>query len=194
MAVASAKVTELLRDLESAQKAERLAASKKLRDLSAETPGELYPHFDIFAGLLGSENNVLRWNAILTIANLAPADREDRIDEMLDVYLAPIRGPVMITAANTIKGAAIIGRAKQHLAPKIAGALMRVERAQFATPECRDVAIGHVLDALPKIVRWQVAGAFAAKHVNNPRPATAKKAARVSASSGSASKSRSRSS
>ena len=174
MAVASAKVTELLRDLESAQKAERLAASKKLRDLSAETPGELYPHFDIFAGLLGSENNVLRWNAILTIANLAPADREDRIDEMLDVYLAPIRGPVMITAANTIKGAAIIGRAKQHLAPKI--------------------AIGHVLDALPKIVRWQVAGAFAAKHVNNPRPATAKKAARVSASSGSASKSRSRSS
>src|SRR6516164_851994 len=107
--------TKLLRDLESAEKPVRLAASKKLRDLSAEAPGELYPHCDIFAALLGSENNVLRWNAILTIANLAPADRDDRIDEMLDEYLAPIRGPVIITAANTIKGAAIIARAKPHL-------------------------------------------------------------------------------
>jgi hypothetical protein len=49
---------------------------------------------------------------------------------MLDDYLAPIRGPVMITAANTIKGAVIIARAKPHLAAKIAGALMRVERAK----------------------------------------------------------------
>jgi hypothetical protein len=175
--------TKLLRDLESAEKPVRLAASKKLRDLSAEAPGELYPHFDIFAALLGSENNVLRWNAILTIANLAPADRDDRIDEMLDEYLAPIRGPVIITAANTIKGAAIIARAKPHLAARIAGALMRVERAKYATPECRDVAIGHVLEVLPKIVtRPVVVQSFATRHVDNPRPATARKAIRLSAS------------
>jgi len=171
-----------------------LAASKKLRDLSADDPGAVYPHFDMFAALLSSGNKVLRWNAILTIAHLASVDADGQIDGLLDEYLRPIRGPVMITAANTIKGAAIIARAKPHLAPKIAGALMRLERAKYATPECRDVAIGHVLDALPKIVSRPAARTFAAKHVNNPRPATAKKAARLSASSASASKSRSHSS
>ena len=184
---------ELLRQLESRDKPIKLAASKKLRDLCAQSPESLYRYFDVFATLLEHENNVIRWNAILAIGYLAPADRDGRIDALLDRYLAPIRGPVMITAANTIKGATLIARAKPTLARTIARGIVRAENGTYATPECRNVAIGHALEALGKIGGGAEVKRFAARHLDNPRPATAKKAARLLASLESASKSRSRS-
>jgi len=184
---------ELLRQLESRDKPIKLAASKKLRDLCAQSPESLYRYFDVFSAQLEHENNVMRWNAILAIGYLAAADRDGRIDALLDRYLAPIRGPVMITAANTIKGATVIACAKPVLAATIARAIMRVEKANYAAPECRNVAIGHALEALGKIGGGAEVKRFAARHLDNPRPATARKAARLLASLESASKSRSRS-
>lgn len=185
---------KLLSDLESPDKRVRLAASKKLRDLSETRPAEVYPHFARFAALLEHENHVLRWNAILTVGHLARVDGAGAIDQLIERYLAPIRGPVMITAANIIKGAASIARAKPALADAIARAMMQAEKAKYATPECRNVAIGHALEALRTIpAHAGEVKRFAARHLNNPRPATAKRAARLLASLESASKSRSRS-
>ncbi|HXN49726.1 MAG TPA: hypothetical protein VN893_23945, partial [Bryobacteraceae bacterium] len=90
----------------------RLGASKLLRDLSEQSPDLLYPHFDFFTALLASPNHILKWNATLTLANLAAVDREGRLDQILDAYLAPISGPNMIDAANAIRGAAVIALAK----------------------------------------------------------------------------------
>jgi hypothetical protein len=190
-------VQQMMRDLDHALGRIRLAASKALRDLSKRDPEVIYPEFDKLAALLDHENNVLKWNAILTLAYFAPADREGKLDHLLHRYLAPISGPTMITAANTIKGAAIIARAKPALAAEIADGILRVEKAKYATPECRNVAIGHALQALLTmrgiLADTREVHSFAARQVNNPRPATAKKAARLLASLESASKSRSRS-
>jgi hypothetical protein len=176
-------VTELLHHLDSSQARLKLAASKALRDLSARSPGRVYPHFDVFAGLLGHDHSILRWNAILTLAYLAPADHEGRLDHLLDAYLAPMRGPVMITAANTIKGAALIARARPHLAPRIVAALLGVSKASYLTPECRNVAIGHALTAFaqiaPALDDLRPVRAFARRQRGNPRPATAAKAKRL---------------
>ena len=54
----------------------RLGASKVLRDLSAQSPDLIYPHFDFFAALLASPNHILKWNATLTLAHLAAVDRD----------------------------------------------------------------------------------------------------------------------
>ena len=110
-------------------------------------PELLYPHFDFFAAMLGHDNHILKWNATLTLANLARVDRESRIEAILDRYLDLIVGSNMITAANAMRGAAIIGVAKPHLVKRIVSRIMRVERAKYATPECRNVAIGHALRA-----------------------------------------------
>jgi hypothetical protein len=181
---------KLLRDFDSAEARVRLAASKNLRDISQKTPEALYPYFDRFAELLSHENNVLKWNAILTVAYLAPADRGGKIEGIIHRYLAPISGPVMITAANTIKGAALIALAKPALAPTIANAIMKTEQANYATPECRNVALGHAISALQSmggvLGDTRAALRFAARHADNPRPATARKAARWLASSASA--------
>ena len=175
----------------------KLAASKAFRDLSLHEPARLYPHFESFAALLAHPNNILKWDAILTVANLARVDEERKLDRILDAYLAPITGPVMITAANTIKGAASIAQARPDLAPRILTALLRVEKAKYATPECRNVAIGHVLTAFAKLSRLfpdtRPIRSFAARHTRNPRAATAAKAKSLAASSASASKLRSRS-
>src|SRR5437870_1273318 len=144
-------VAGLLARLGSGEARVKFAASKALRELSQPEPELLYPHFEVFAGLLRHENNILQWNATLTLANLARVDREGKLDRMLDAYLAPIAGPVMITAANVIKGATVIAVAKPYLAERIAAHLMRVEKAGYATPDCLNVAIGHALQALEKL-------------------------------------------
>ena len=118
---------------------------KVLRIISEKKPAVLYPEIDRLFSLLDSDNNIFKWGAILCIGNLAAVDSEGKIDRMLDKYLQPISGHVMITAANVIGGAGKIARAKPHLADKIARALLRVEKANYQTGECRNVALGHTI-------------------------------------------------
>jgi hypothetical protein len=153
----------------------KYAAMKELRLLSERAPQSLYADFDFFRHLLRSDKSVFRWNAIRILGNLAPVDHDRRIDGVLDDYLAPIRGPHLIDAANTIAGAAAIALARPDLAGRIASAILKVERAEYATPECRNVAIGHVLKALARI-RGVVADPrpidrFARRQQDNPRAA-----------------------
>lgn len=160
----------------------RLGASKILRVVSGRAPQSVYPHFDFLVGLLGSQNHILKWNATLTLANLAPVDADGRLDRIMDAYLAPIQGPNMIDAANAIRGAAAIAVAKPHLAPTIAGRILAVEHASYATAECRNVAIGHAIRALDEF--FDAVGdkrsvlLFVSRQAGNPRPATRAKAER----------------
>jgi len=154
---------------------------KALRAISEEQPALLYPEFDRFVSLLDSENTILKWGAIIIIGNLAAVDADDKIGRILERYLAPISGPVMITAANTIAGAGRIARAKPQLADRIVRALLRVEAANYQTPECRNVALGHVVNSLDLFFE-HIAGpepvlAFVRRQLGNRRNAVKKKAA-----------------
>jgi len=158
----------------------KFAASKLLRILSQTAPALVYPHFDSLTKLLSCDNSILKWNAMLTVANLAPVDEEKKIDGILDLYFSPICGSVMVDAANTIKGAAVIAVAKPQLAERIAMEILKVERATYATRECRNVAIGHAIVALdqlfPAVEDKELIRSFAARQIRNPRPATRTKA------------------
>jgi hypothetical protein len=158
----------------------RFAAIKLLRIVSEKTPQLVYPHFAFVAKMLTDENSILKWNAILTLANLATVDREEKLDRIIDDYLKPIRGPAMIDAANTMGGAAVIARAKPYLASKIATGILTVENASYATPECRNVAIGHAITALNQfftgIEDKSAVRSFIHQQQKNSRPATSKKA------------------
>jgi len=166
----------------SARGAVKLGSSKALRLVSERVPELLYPHFDFFTALLDQDNLILKWNAILTLANLARVDKQARIERILDYYLEPVHGPNLITAANTIRGAAVIGLAIPSLLPRIVPAIMGVENAVYATPECRNVAVGHALDTLaalaPQTGDTRTVRLFAARQLGNPRLATSAKARR----------------
>ena len=160
----------------------RFAAMKLLRIISESKPELVYPHFEFLAKMLHDENSILKWNAMLTLANLAKVDGEKRLDGILDQYLKPVSGSAMIDAANTMRGAAVIARAKPHLADRIAHGFLAVEKACYATPECRNVAIGHAITALDQFFASmedkEAVSRFVHRQQSNSRPATAKKAQR----------------
>lgn len=176
-------VPGLFATISSSRAADRLVAAKDLCRLSDDQPGRVYPHFDEVVRLARHSNRVLQWNAMRVLANLARVDQDGRLDAMLDEYLAPVTGAVMIGAANAIAGGAVIAQSKPHLARIVAQCILRVEHAEYATPECRNVAIGHALRALerlsPLLPERATVRAFAARQTRNPRPATRRKAERL---------------
>ena len=173
-------IAEVLAGVGARRAGVRLGASKALRILSERVPDLIYPHFDFFTALLSHDNRILQWNATLTLANLARVDREGKIEAILERYLDLISGPNLISAANAIRGAAIVGLAQPHLAKRIVSRIMRVDRAHYATPECRNVAIAHALKALEQLVDLvpdrRAVRLFAARQLGNRRPATSAKA------------------
>jgi hypothetical protein len=148
--------------------------------MSEQEPDLLYPRFDFFARLMEGEARVLRWNSSRILGNLACADCEGKIEKLLDRYLAPITGGEMIAAANTMQGAAGIACAQPHLAGRIAQAILKVSRAQYATSECRNIAAGHAIQSLDRFFEHvrnkKPVLAFVESELSNPRPATRKKA------------------
>jgi len=177
------RLPELIDGLSSEGAVPRYACAKALRLISEQHPALLYPRFDFFTALLEHSNRVFQWDAARWLARLAAVDVEERFADIFERYFAPIPGPVMITAANVIQGGALIARAKPALADRIAAEILKVGKARYATPECRNIAIGHALVALGEIFELLSDPApvlrFARRQLQNPRPATRRKAERL---------------
>jgi hypothetical protein len=158
----------------------KFRTAKALIALSGKDPSALLPFFDEFQRLMGAENKIIKWSVYQILANLACTDRRGRIAAILDEYLAPIKGPVMVTAANAILGGAKIAAVHEGLAPRIALAILDVERARYKTAECRNVAIGHAVTALETmgddVKRSARVVAFVKRQTRNRRAGTRKKA------------------
>jgi hypothetical protein len=154
--------------------------AKALLQFGAQQPRKLYPFFDDIAALLRHPNNIIQWTAIRLIANLAAVDTKRKLDDLLATYLQPIAGPVMITAANTIQGAARIARARPEWRNQIIAAILGVARARYATAECRHIACGHAVVALGGMGRDVLGRSdvqrFVRRLLKAPRPATRRKA------------------
>jgi hypothetical protein len=174
---------EILAGLGADEPRVKYGCSKVLRLVSQKHPAVLYPRFDFFAGLLDADNNFLKWDAARVVANLASADAEGKLEPLLNRYLGPIGGPVMITAANLIVNAATIALARPELAGRLARAVLKVERAEYQTAECRNVAIGHAIESFGRffhLLEAQEKAAvvkFVRRQLANRRNAVRKKAA-----------------
>ncbi len=158
----------------------KYGAEKVLRIISEKRPELIYPYFDFLAVQLDNKNSFLKWGAILSLANLARVDSAGKFETIFERYFQPISGPVMITAGNIMRGSARIAQAKPQLADRIADEILKVELAQYQTAECRNVAIGHALNAFSqffdsiqdkdRVIR------FVTAQVRNPRPAVRRRA------------------
>ena len=160
----------------------RYGCAKVLMIISEKWPSALYPRFDFLAGLLDSENKILQWNATWILANLTAVDTRNKFERVFDRYFAPIPGPVMITGANVIGAAARIARAKPSLRNRITAELLKVEHAEYQTPECRNIALGHAIKSFDRffdlIEDKEPVVRLIRKQLENTRPATVKKAER----------------
>jgi hypothetical protein len=140
-------IPALIEGLAADKPALKYGSGKVLRIISEKRPDLVYPYFDDLAAMLESENSILKWGAILCLGNLACVDAAGKFELIFHQYFRPISGPVMITAANIMRGSARIALAKPQLADRIAAEILKVKRARYKTAECRNVAIGHAIDA-----------------------------------------------
>ncbi|HSW02615.1 MAG TPA: hypothetical protein VLI39_20800 [Sedimentisphaerales bacterium] len=181
------QIPELVKALQTEKGSAKYRYEKSLRLVSERRPELIYPHFNAFVALLAHENNFLKWGAIVTIANLTTADAEGRFEAIFERYYAPICGPTMVTAANLIGSSPRIVRCKLHLARRITQEILKIEKAQYEyhgspSPECRNVAVGHAIDAFDQffdlIDDKTAVLTFAKRQLNNTRKQVAKKAER----------------
>lgn len=160
-------------------------SEKLIRLLSAENPELVYPYFADLGALLDNPNNILKWEAIITLSNLAAVDRENKFATIYEKYFSLLNDASMITAGNVAGNAWKIVLQNPGCEKDITGRLLAVRNNVYLnkgrpSPECKNIVCGHVLDCFEKY--YQVAGEkdkileFAEGLRNNPRPAVAKKA------------------
>ncbi len=178
-------IEQLIEGISAPKGSVRFTYEKVLRMISEQRPELIYPYFDVFRKLSGCDNSFLKWGAILTIANLSTADSDNRIDTMFEEYYAPVTGPVMITAASIIGGSVKIVSAKPYLINKIVKEILKVEKTNYElhgelSPECRNVAIGHAIDAFDQFFEQiedkEIILKFVKRQLNNTRKQVVKKA------------------
>ena len=183
----SRQIAALVEALQVEESPKKYAYEKALRRVSEIRPERLYSHFDVFTRMLDNENSFLKWGAIMTVSNLAGVDTKKRFEDIFRKYYAPVGGPVMVTAANVISNSGKIARAKPALAVPVTKEILKVEKANYLnkgepSPECRNVAIGHAIDALDQFydrigTKTKVLN-FVKRQLKNSRKQVVKKAER----------------
>ena len=180
-------ISQLFKGLNHDKGSIKLGCEKILRLISEEQPELIYPHFDIFVKMLDSDNNILKWGAIIVISNLASVDVNRKFEKIFKKYYSSITEKTMITAANIIKNSWKIALAKPELAEKITQELLTAENVKYEnkgqlSPECNNIVCGHAIESFEKyydkIKDKKPVEDFIKRQLNNTRKPVAKKAER----------------
>jgi len=174
-----ALVPEILKGIYSPIPRVKFGCAKTLNILSDRRPEILYPEFEFFAGLLDSDNKIIKWNAIDVLANLTRVDDKERFEKLFSKYYGFLDDNVMISAAHVIDNSGRIARAKPQLAGRITDELLKAEGTE-RDPECRNILLGKAISAFQDyfdlVEKKDEVMFFARGQLSNTRNATKAKA------------------
>lgn len=160
----------------------KYGSERIIRAISEDKPELIYPYFDRLVVLMNSSNNVLKQGAIMILANLAVVDFDDKLDDLFEEYFKPLKGPVIITAGHIISSSPKIALEKPYMTERIVKEILLVERGKYQTADCKNIAIGHAIDAFAQFIELiqdkKSVFNFVKRHVNNPRENVRKSATR----------------
>ncbi len=176
----SSLVDSIFDQLSSKNPGLKFGCAKSLLLVSEKSPGLLCPNIARIFELLDSENQILKWNAIAILGNVAAVGLKFQIRSVLPKIYGFLSGGELITANHAIAALGKIARAFPEEQETIASRLLSIEHAPFPTDECRNIAIGKSLLALGMFpssgnVQTEVIE-FARRQTRNTRTATAEKA------------------
>ncbi len=173
-------LSELLEGISSEKAGIKFKSAKILRIISEERPELLYPKWDFFEKLLDSENNIIKWNAMDVIANLTRVDSRNRFDKIFRKFYGMLYEGSLITAAHVVGNSWEIAKAKPGLSSRITNELLKVEKIQLPTDECRNILKGHAIlsfsEYFDQIKEKGRVISFARRELKNSRDATRSKA------------------
>ncbi len=172
-----------LSDLSSDNAKIKYRRAKSLVAIARANPKQLYPHLNFFVNLLNSENNILKWTAVDIVGYLSGVAAGNHLDELLDILVRFLHAGKLITANHAIAALSHIALVKPEYQSKITRELLEVEHCNYDTEECRNIAIGKVIQGISSYFKYtdhnDQALEFVTRHMNNARPATSKKAQRI---------------
>lgn len=99
--------------------------------MSAES-NSVYPYLSRFIAMMDDSNSFIRTRGLTLISCNARWDEENKIDEVIDEYLAHITDPKPITARKCIQSLAAIAEAKPYLKSDIVAALQTANVGIYA--------------------------------------------------------------
>ena len=108
-------LSEILEGLTSKQETLRYNCHKVLMEISGKNGEWLYPHWDYFVELLGSQNSYRKMSAIHLIASLTKVDTEDRFVQIFDKYYSLLDDKSVIVAIYAAACSGRIVKAKPRL-------------------------------------------------------------------------------
>lgn len=163
----------------------KYACTKIIRLVSEQRPELIYPYFEEIAKWLHHKNSFIKWDGIMTLANLSGVDEGDKFGPIYEEYFDLIGDPQMITAGNVIGSAWKIVLARPELENEITRRLLAVPDIVYLnkgepSPECNRIVCGHVLDCFDHYFEHSKNQAamlhFAQAQLGSSRKAVAKKA------------------
>jgi len=161
----------------------KFGCAKVLNKLSEDHPEKLYSEMDFFINLLESDNNIIKWNAMDVLANLARVDKERKFDEIFNQYYSLLSDKGMVTVGHVIDNSGKIALSKPYLIDKITNELLKIEKIPVKprlTQECKNILIGKAILAFDKyynqLKNKDKVVSFVQKQLNNPRKSTKIKA------------------
>ena len=154
--------------------------AKELLKIGAESPQQLYTHFDYLLTLLDEKNNILKWTGIDLMGYLSSVDQGNKIDGCIQPLIKLLRGGHLITCNHATFALGLIAQNKPQFKNQIFKELLLVDQGVFDTTECKNIAIGKVLEVLKSlisdIINNKVAIDFINRATKNSRNSTKKKA------------------
>lgn len=108
-------------------------AYESLKQLLAESEktNAVYSYFDTLADMIDSEHSYYRTRAMLLIAANAKWDTDNKIDEIIDIYLKHIMDEKPITARQIISALPDIAKYKVDLRKVICAALEKANPEKY---------------------------------------------------------------
>ncbi len=168
----------LLSIIEEEKGSVKFLCEKIIRRLSEERPEALYPYFDRMAGLIHSQNSFIKYGFILTMPNLLPVDREGKWEKLTGLYVALLDTEAIPVFGNALSGLSRVLAQYPAYEKTVLPKLLGIDGHVFlhknqVSPECVNVAKGHILDFFSKT--YERSGAqkemrrFAEENLLNPR-------------------------
>jgi hypothetical protein len=131
-----------------------------------------------------SDRPILRQLAAPRVSPLRLTSQVKRRPELLEALLSAVSSKTARVKLGAAKALRILSERtpEPYLVDTIARHILEVERATYATPECRNVALGHAINSLdrlfPIIAGKRAIQLFVSRQMGNTRAATRKKAER----------------
>ena len=161
----------------------KFGCAKILSKISEEHPEKLYKEIDFFIDLLDIENNIIKWNAMDVIGNLARVDTKKKFDDVFTKYSRFINADTMVTVAHVVDNSGKIALAKPYLINQITNEILKLEKISTKprlTQECKNILFGKAIIAFDQyfdqIEKPKEVVSFIKRQLKNTRAATKIKA------------------